>query len=132
MLGYVVGTKTKPCSTKYEYKMLHDFDKRQQESAKVLNRYPDKIPVIVERMANSDMPDIDKHKYILPKDFTIGQFMFLIRKKIKIDESKSIFIFIDNVIPMSADRFDDVYSKYKDKDGFLYVTYVSENTFGCE
>ena len=73
MLKYIVSDKPKPASTKHEYKLINCFEKRQKESAKVLVKYPDKIPVIVERSSNSNMPDIDKHKYIIPKDFVVSK-----------------------------------------------------------
>ena len=33
-------------------------------------KYQDRIPVIVEKAAGGDIPDIDKKKYLVPTDLT--------------------------------------------------------------
>ena len=81
--------------------------------------------VIVERAERSDVPDIDKKKcasrrqplgrvllsdaacshpcfarrYLVPSDLTVGQFVYVIRKRIKLSPEKAIFIFTNNVLP---------------------------------
>lgn len=114
-----------------EFKKNNSFDNRKAEAARVKNIYPDRIPVVVERSSqNSNIPDIDKHKYLVPKDLTIGQFIYVIRKRIKLDPSKAIFIFVDNSIPPTCELICNLYETCRDYDDFLYITYTSENTFG--
>lgn len=48
------------------------------------------------------MPDIDKKKYLVPSDLTVGQFVYVIRKRIKLSPEKGIFIFINNVLPATC------------------------------
>ena len=36
-------------------------------------RYPDRIPVICEKDPRSDIPPVDKRKYLIPMDLTVGQ-----------------------------------------------------------
>jgi GABA(A) receptor-associated protein len=43
---------------------------------------------------------------------------------------KAIFIFVNNVLPPSSSLLSQVYQEHMDEDGFLYVVYSSENTFG--
>ena len=43
---------------------------------------------------------------------------------------KAIFIFINGIIPSSSSMLLDYYVEHKDPDGFLYITYASENVFG--
>ncbi len=35
------------------------------------------------------------------------------------------------VVLRAAALMSDVYEDHKDEDGFLYITYSGENTFGC-
>ena len=56
-----------------------------------------------------------------------GQFVYVIRKRIKLEAEKAIFIFVDEVLPPTAALMASVYEEYKDEDGFLYVTYSGEN-----
>eukprot|EP00163_Fabomonas_tropica_P010225 TRINITY_DN2030_c0_g2_i1.p2 TRINITY_DN2030_c0_g2~~TRINITY_DN2030_c0_g2_i1.p2 ORF type:complete len:125 (+),score=44.04 TRINITY_DN2030_c0_g2_i1:292-666(+) len=116
--------------TKPSFKTEHDFEKRQAESQRIRSKYPDRIPVICEKAEKSDIPDIDKKKYLVPADLTVGQFVYVIRKRIKLSPEKAIFIFVKNVLPATASLMSTVYEEHKDEDGFLYITYSGENTFG--
>ncbi|KAI8465593.1 MAG: autophagy protein [Monoraphidium minutum] len=112
------------------FKQEHSLEKRQAEAGRIREKYPDRIPVIVEKAEKSDIPDIDKKKYLVPADLTVGQFVYVIRKRIKLSPEKAIFIFISNVLPPTAALMPSVYEDHKDDDGFLYITYSGENTFG--
>ncbi len=130
MWKYLAG-KPKPSKTSYEFKMQHPFDKRQVESERIRQKYSDKIPIVIEKSDSADVPELDKTKYLVPEDLTIGQFMFTIRKRIKLDSSESIFFFINNeYIPAANETFSDLYNKKKDADGFLYITYSKMEAFG--
>jgi len=53
------------------------------------------------------------------------------RQRIKLAPEQAIFLFVDNgTLPPSVAALQNVYDKYKDEDGFLYMTYSGENTFG--
>ena len=101
------------------------------EAQRIRTKYADRIPVICEKDERSDIPDIDKKKYLVPQDLTVGQFVYVIRKRIKLPSEKAIFIFINNVLPPTAALMSKIYAEHKDEDGFLYVQYSGENTFGC-
>lgn len=113
-----------------QFKKQHIFDKRLSESKRIIEKYPTKIPIIVEKQNKSDVPDIDKQKYLVPNDLTMGQFVYVIRKRLKLDSEKAIFIFINNILPPTSAYVQQVYEEHKDDDGFLYVTYSGENSFG--
>jgi len=38
-------------------------------------------------------------RYLVPADLTVGQFVYVIRKRIKLSSEKAIFIFVKNVLP---------------------------------
>lgn len=69
-------------------------------------------------------------RYLVPSDLTVGQFVYVIRKRIRLSPEKAIFIFVGNVLPPTANMMSAVYDQHKDEDGFLYITYSGENTFG--
>jgi GABA(A) receptor-associated protein len=109
---------------------VRDTEKRASEAARIRGKYGDRVPVIVERAEKSDIPTLDKKKYLVPADLTVGQFVYVIRKRIKLNAEKAIFIFVNNVLPPTAALMNAIYEEHKDDDGFLYVTYSGENTFG--
>tara|TARA_A100001015_G_C14971803_1_gene705488 strand:+ start:845 stop:1201 length:357 start_codon:yes stop_codon:yes gene_type:complete len=104
--------------------------KRCGESARMKQKYPDRSCIIVDRADNTSAPKIDKHKFLVPNDITVGQFAYVVRKRIKINPEKAIFIFINNKLPPSSMLMSEVYKEYHDRDGFVYMVYSGENTFG--
>ena len=114
------------------FKNTHSFSDRINETNNVLLKYPDRIPVICEKSKNAskECPDIDKKKYLVPCDLTVGQFVYVIRKRLKLPAEKSIFVFINGFIPPTSALLINIYNNWRDYDGFLYITYTFENTFG--
>lgn len=101
-----------------------------QDADNIRKKYPDRIPIIVNKHHSSHVQEISQKKFLVPDDFTIGQFCFVIRRKIQLNESTALFIFINNNIPSHSKTLNELYETYKSKDGYLYCTYASENTFG--
>lgn len=113
------------------FKDKYSFDDRVLESNRIINKYPHRLPIICERSKYSnDCPHIDKNKYLVPDDFAFGQFIFVIRKRLKLPPEKALFLFINNNVPQNTQSINDIYNSNKDEDGFLYVSYSYENTFG--
>lgn len=101
------------------------------EHYKILQKYPDRIPIICKRSPapSNDCPIMNKNKFLVPFDFTIGQFMFAVRRRMNLPPEKAIFLFIDNQLYNSSQLISNIYDK-DNENGVLYVTYTSENTFG--
>jgi len=112
-----------------------DQSKRKVESDKIREKYKDRIPVICEKKKKETLNDIDKSKFLVPCDLTFTQFSAIIRKKINLDKSKAL-----NLLVMGNDKkqysetgdklMSEIYEKHKDNDGFLYITYTGEITWG--
>lgn len=113
----------------FSFKNDNSFKERLEESSTIKKKYPDRIPIIVER-ANNKIEDIDKKKYLVPKDLTMGQFMHVVRQRIKLQSNIAIYLFINNIIPTTSELVNNLYDNYKDDDGFLYISYHGESTFG--
>jgi len=85
------------------FKDRHAFHKRQEEAHRIMKKYPNRIP----------------------------EFLYVIRKRIKIRPEQSIYLFVgDSVMVAGAQQMGSVYEEHKDLDGFLYTCYSGENTFG--
>jgi GABA(A) receptor-associated protein len=105
----------------------------KEEALRIMSKYPDRIPVIVNRAkgAGSDVPCIDKHKFLVPSDLTIGQFQYVIRKRLSLEPQKALFLFVNNSVPPTSSLMSAIYEESKHPDTmFLFVTYSMENTFG--
>lgn len=109
------------------FKDKYTFKQRQDEATQILSKYPDKIPIICETY---NIDNKYKKKYLVPCELTIGQFMYVLRKKMSILPEQAIFLFINNkLIPINA-IIGEIYNVNKDSDGFLYIDISNENTFG--
>ena len=105
----------------------------KQEAERVLMKYPDRIPVIVCRSssANTSTPQIDKHKFLVPRELTVGQFLYVIRKRIRLAPDLALFIFVGESTPATSALMSTVYDESHDElTHFLFVTYSMESTFG--
>ncbi|CAG2105760.1 unnamed protein product [Medioppia subpectinata] len=105
-------------------------DERKQESLEMLSKYPDRIPVIIERYTNSHITELDKDKFLVPYDCTVAQFQWTIRKRCRFSASKAIFLFVNRTLPQACALMGEIYQQHRDEDGFLYMAYSGENTFG--
>jgi GABA(A) receptor-associated protein len=109
----------------------YTFSERYIESARILQKFPDRIPVICERNSKDySTPYIDKNKYLVPTDLTMGQFIYVIKKRMKIHSNEALYVFVSgNAVPNHS-VLSSVYHLLHDDDGFLYINYSKETTFG--
>ena len=54
------------------------FEKRSAEARRIIAKYPERIPVMIDRHPRSDLPDIDKKKFLVPDTMLCGQFKYII------------------------------------------------------
>ena len=104
------------------------FEIRRREADRMMEKYPDRIPCIVE---STDDIVLDKLKYLVPGDLNVGQLIFVIRKRVKLPETDALFMFTaQNVLPPTSALISHVYKNFGDEDGFLYFKIGKENVFG--
>lgn len=111
------------------FKEIHNFNTRKSEAERIIEKYPERVPVICEKLG-MDLPDLDKYKFLVPTDINLAQFMYVIRRRMDLSPDKSIFLFVNDTMIPSSELFKKIYSEHKDEDGFLYITYNGESTFG--
>lgn len=112
------------------FKEKNLFEKREIEASQIIKKYPERIPIIVQKYYTSELPEIDKVKYLVPKDMTMSQFIFTIRKRVQLESNQALFIWVNNGLVTSSKTMSHIYDDEKDEDGFLYIYYTNENTFG--
>lgn len=111
-----------------KFKDSFSLEKRHTESQRIIEKYHDRIPCIVE--SNNNNLILDKNKFLVPNDITVGQFIYVLRKRVHIKPEEALFLFVNNTIPPSSRMLNELYTEHKDEDNFLYFTLSSENTFG--
>lgn len=88
--------------------------------------------IIVERYANeTQLPHLEKRKFLVPQEFTMSQFISIIRSRMKIGPSKALFFLVNNRSLVSLSKsLAEVYAENRSEDGFLYIHYASQEVFG--
>jgi GABA(A) receptor-associated protein len=113
------------------FKSQFSESKRNFEASRILLKYSDRRPIICERALNQPtIPNIDRNKYLVPTDLTVGQFVFVVRQRLKLSSEQALFFNVHGEIPSSTETILNLYERHKDPDNFLYITYMAENTFG--
>ena len=130
--GGIRGNSPDKKNTTISSDIANDYLERVKKSQIILEKYPDRVPLIIQPSKNDrDSYPIDKSKYITPRDLTLLQLQQIIRKRVKFPAEKALFMFINNKIYPITSVVGTIYDTHKDADGFLYVTYCQESTFGC-
>lgn len=127
-------------SEKLPFRQASCLHKRTSLCKKITEKYPDRVPVIVERSSKTrddSILDIPKRKFLVPADLSTTEFIREIRKQIKLRPDQAIWLFIDCpsfrskvILSGGLMTMAQIHSKYKDQDGFLYIVYSGENYFG--
>ena len=117
------------------YKKITPLDERKQKSSKMITLYPNRIPIIVEMSSSSAsystyQEAAHKIKYLVPYDICMGQFIKILRDKLKIQSSTALFFFVNNKLFPITSVMGDIYKEHCDEDGFLYIEFCEESTFG--
>ncbi len=113
------------------YRKNVPFDERKLKAALILKQHSDRIPVVVECSEQLQLVHpLKKNKFIVPFDLSLSQFMFVIRKHMKLDPTYAIFAFINNKMHPITAIMGNLYQDQRDEDGFMYLNIFQESTFG--
>lgn len=102
-----------------------------RELLRLRQKYPKKIPVLCQRdLRCNDIPELFKKKFLVPKDMQVSEFLFYIRRRMSLPAFKSVFMFVNNTLPSLNHTMGLLYEEYGSQDGYLYMFYATEQTFG--
>jgi GABA(A) receptor-associated protein len=96
-------------------------------------RFPTRVPIICEPGRNAvALQGGGKCKFLVPESLTVGQFSYIMRKRLKgLSAHKALYLTCNGVLPCTRDTVGEIYGRSADKeDGLLYVNYSLESTFG--
>ncbi|KAE8602063.1 hypothetical protein XENTR_v10013868 [Xenopus tropicalis] len=114
------------------FKQRKSLASRKEEVIGIKAKFPTKIPVIVERYRREKyLPLLDKTKFLVPKDLSMMQFINIIRNRMNLSATQAFYLLVNNksLASMSL-TMAELYRDHKDEDGFLYMTYASQEMFG--
>ena len=115
----------------FKYKLTKDKETRKKESQSLREKYPDYLPIVLEKDPTCRLKELKKTKYLLQKKYTVNQFLQEIREKVEMQEGEALFLQAKLKYALSAEKtIEEIYNSYKDEDGLLYIMYSSELIFG--
>jgi len=111
---------------------------REGELEQIRKKYPERIPVVVTRSAQSDKstPELKRHKFLVPNHFTFGELIHTVRKWLSLTPEKGIYLFVTPIekknefMPSPSSLLAELHENNKHRNGVLYIVYAAENTFG--
>ena len=111
--------------------MAAEVVKEQTDGQKVIDKFPDRVPVYALPAAAEGADAVPKaSKFLAPRILTVAQFMVILRNKLELDEKEALYVFWNSKALPSNSTLGDIYDTHKDERGFLNCTYAKENTFG--
>lgn len=129
LFGSSDSSSASSSSSSFSFQKIHPLDKRQQEAHRMLIKYPNRIPVIIESVVGA--PPLERTKYLVPQDLTFGQLKYVIRKRVKLQPEHAMFLFINgSILPPDSEMVGRMYTTHQNVDKFLYIHFALENTFG--
>ena len=114
---------------------LKPLEERKKESALILQQYPNKIPILIQKDPNyQNNIELPKNRLLMEKTFKVYEITqalnsnYLHLKTCMDDKILNITLKAgaDNIMLSNFDELLTVYENYKDEDGFLYVHYSYE------
>lgn len=119
-----------------------DFEARRRMADKALEQHPEKRPLVVDRHASANpltLPAPRNVKFLVPETLTVAAFLRVLRRQLGEGDDdddvllphQALYLYTDGgSLCMCSSTISSVYERYRDDDGFLYISYMSENTFG--
>ncbi|KAL8565688.1 Microtubule-associated protein 1 light chain 3 gamma [Nucella lapillus] len=119
--------------THKSFKQRKSFAVRKEELESIRRKFPNKIPVIVERYhKEKSLTLLDKTKFLVPQELTMSQFLTIIRNRMALNHNQSFYLLVNNKsLSSMSSTIAEIYREEKDPDGFIYMTYASQEMFGA-
>lgn len=106
-------------------------DHQRQRSQRFLQKYPRRVPVLIDRTENCQL-EISTHRHLVDRADTLGQFVGTIRSRIKLGPENALVWFVNgNTVACLSHTMGQLYDEHKNGESLvLLLQYSEESVFG--
>jgi GABA(A) receptor-associated protein len=111
---------------------LPTLQARRTEAERLLLANPTKVPTIIEpRRVRDNRYFMAQNKFLISRDYSFLEFSQLLRNKLKLNANESLYLVAGaTTIPSPEVSMARLYETARDTDGFLYISFSSQEAYG--
>ncbi|KRZ12608.1 Microtubule-associated proteins 1A/1B light chain 3B [Trichinella zimbabwensis] len=131
--GFLATRYTEPSTYKSMKSFGMNTTQRKEEVFLIRKKYPTKVPIIIEKHRKDiSLPLMEKNKFLIPQEVTVLQLIAMLRNRLEIPQRCVLYFTINGHLLTASinDTMADLYLKFHDEVGFLYLQYFSQDCFG--
>ena len=117
-----------PATQQADIFMSTPLDDRKARSHSYILENPTKVPVVL--INNHKGIDLEKYKYLLPREFSVKKLVSMVKKVNACRPEEALYFYANGKIVRYDWIIGDAYDLYKHEDGFLYLKMTNMPTFG--
>ena len=115
----------------FRYQAEKTFEERLQETRKVTQKWPGRVPIIIEPVKETQRAKLNKPKILCVGGCTVQHFLGVIRKKMKLPKDSALFLFLNGTELITGDSIiGELYQSKKADDGYLYFKASEQEVMG--
>jgi len=62
------------------------------------------LQVIIEKMIGSSVNEMEKKKFLIPCDISMTQLVWIIRKRVHMEQERALYIYVGKTMPLARYR----------------------------
>jgi len=103
------------------------MDISRKAALQIMEKYPDRVPI---KVVTNDHMDLQRTKFLVPLNLTLGSFLAVIRKYlVSVEDYEALYIFIGGKLYPNTSTISRIWEDQQ-SDYYLLAIIAKENTFG--